>query len=188
MVFPKQQLAVPNQVTVKVLIKWNIEDDQDWDVALKNQLLDIARGGRFMSNQTAATAHSPYGDNWDVLWLGHCGMAIHENNRRRFVIHQDPTTPPVHRLHTPVGAPMNTNWEVNGTRLVFNGFGTCSWAYAVSNIGAHKIVKAMSVDPFNSGFDNGMGEMCKKEKLNCLAAYPPVFGAYEPQGDNDKYG
>lgn len=161
----------------------------DWDLGLKNQLVDIARGGRFLSNQTGAISHSPYGDNWDVLWLGHCGNRIRESNNQRFAIHQDPTVPPLHRIHTPWDgqSPGNYEWRINGTRSVFHsGGGSCSWAYAVRYAGAQKLVKAMSVDPFNNGFDNGLGGLCGSGKLNCLGIWPPLFGAYAPVGDEDK--
>ena len=26
--------------------------------------------------QTVPPMHSPYGDNWDMFWLGHCGMSF----------------------------------------------------------------------------------------------------------------
>src|ERR1700712_3532369 len=42
------------------------EDDADWDVALKMQLVQFARGSRFILNTTESEAtHSPYGDDWD---------------------------------------------------------------------------------------------------------------------------
>jgi len=178
--------ALRQVVTDRLSSALILEDDVDWDVALKNQLLDIARGGRFFSNQTDAASHSPYGDKWDVLWLGHCGMGPHADDRRRFIVHQDPTAPPESRLHTIAGRPEKEEWAEKGTRIMFTGHGSCSWAYAVSNSGAHKILKAMSVDPFSGGFDNGMGGLCKEKKITCLTVFPPMFGTHAPIGDSDK--
>jgi len=116
------------------LIENSIEDDADWDVALKNQLLDIARGSRFLSNQTDATSHSPYGDGWDVLWLGHCGMGPHADDRRRFIIHQDPTAPAESRIRTIAGRPEAKEWAQSGKRIVFTGHGSCSVSWDVWRI------------------------------------------------------
>ena len=49
-----------------------IEDDVDWDVAIKEQMPlisdAVANFSRVDLNNPA-----PYGRSWDVLWLGHCG-------------------------------------------------------------------------------------------------------------------
>jgi len=64
------------------------EDDADWDVALKEQLVQFARGSRFITNTSEdAFSHSPYGNDWDMLWIGHCGTwVLPDDNRRFFVI------------------------------------------------------------------------------------------------------
>lgn len=67
----------------------------DWDVRLKSQLAPFARGIHILSqpirnspkdnlypteldlsygDKVQEPMHSPYGDNWEVLWLGHCGV------------------------------------------------------------------------------------------------------------------
>jgi hypothetical protein len=166
----------------------DIEDDIDWDVSLKSQLLDMARGSRFLSaNNTQSSPISPYGDDWDVLWLGHCGSTIHADDGRRVIISDDPTVPLKQNLHTPAGAPPDYEWAINGTRILYKaGSGSCTWAYAVSFRGAHRLLNAMSVDPFNSPFDLGMGALCSWGVLNCFAVYPPIFGAHAPIGVMNK--
>lgn len=128
------------------------EDDADWDVSLKHQLVQFARGSRYISNTTDPEfASSPYGDNWDLLWIGHCGTWYHEEDYRRFfVIPKDPTVePPSHRDN--VDEPDMSRWEGgpsgdNRTRIVFhsNG-GVCTAAYAISQQGARKALYHVSL-------------------------------------------
>ena len=60
------------------------EDDADWDVNLHTQLEQFAQGSRYItsswsgskelkSKASGGDANSPYGEDWDLLWLGHCG-------------------------------------------------------------------------------------------------------------------
>ncbi|RAL67175.1 hypothetical protein DID88_007953 [Monilinia fructigena] len=54
-----------------------MEDDVDWDIRLLNQLPEYARGIRTLSHiPSTQRQHSPYGDNWDILWPGHCGDVL----------------------------------------------------------------------------------------------------------------
>jgi len=78
-----------------------MEDDADWDIRLRDQLVDFAKASRVLNDraeqqrplelnhtsegtvihfediadeQPSAGSDSPYGSSWDVLWLGHIGM------------------------------------------------------------------------------------------------------------------
>jgi hypothetical protein len=44
-----------------------IEDDADWDIGLKSQLVEFGRGSRWLLDSDDKATHSPYGDNWDIL-------------------------------------------------------------------------------------------------------------------------
>ena len=54
-----------------------VEDDVDFDVELKDQIRLVSNNVREFMGTTAENA-LPYGENWDVLWLGHCGSAIED--------------------------------------------------------------------------------------------------------------
>jgi hypothetical protein len=171
------------------------EDDSDWDLHLKYQLLDVARGNRFLSrpkDDPAAVSieeepgshnHSPYGKDWDIIWLGHCGS--HSNpDTSRFVLKNDPTVPRESDIMYPAGSPEPAAlWKEPGTRIMYkSGNGVCSWTYAVSFIGAQKLLNAMSIEPFNQGFDQGLGRLCSTGILRCTHIFPPIFGAHAPAG------
>jgi len=50
-----------------------LEDDADWGVSLKSQLHTVAEKTRSLGNVARdQRTHSPYGDEWDLLWLGNC--------------------------------------------------------------------------------------------------------------------
>lgn len=49
-----------------------VEDDVDWDVDIKAQMRLVSDGVRDYTAMEESDT-TPYGDEWDVLWLGHCG-------------------------------------------------------------------------------------------------------------------
>ncbi|KAK8121792.1 hypothetical protein PG984_010462 [Apiospora sp. TS-2023a] len=181
-----------------------LEDDADWDVRLKQQLIDIAEGGRLLLNmakqeplfqannlpagghETAATVsdgtpvspsssvppHSPYGDDWDILWLGHCGETFPERipghevvnlNSARYTYYamrDDETMPPPANTSSWIGGDLRRE---PGTRWVhFSGGPTCSAGYALSQAGARKVLHALSVGgTLIAQLDNAMADLCR---------------------------
>jgi GR25 family glycosyltransferase involved in LPS biosynthesis len=178
--------------TSSVLI---FEDDADWDVALKAQMRQFALGSRWLLNNTdAKPPHSPYGDGWDVLWIGHCSMHSHNSDDRRWVIRNDPTvTPPGFRGS--LLQPWDLRyWETgphgnNHTRLVFTaGYGFCTASWAISLAGAEKILYQLSMVPFAQPIDLGVGDMCKDKALNitCIAPFPNIVGVSKSAGSLER--
>ncbi|ETI28870.1 hypothetical protein G647_01322 [Cladophialophora carrionii CBS 160.54] len=173
------------------------EDDADWDVAIKLQLVQFARGSRFITNTTQdATPHSPYGDDWDILWIGHCGTwVLPDDNRRFFVIPDDPTTELPQFRHDNVDQPKMTPWEKgpdggNHTRIVFRSEGAvCTAAYAISQKGARKALYHMSMVPYNSPIDWGLANLCKNKEYNltCISPWPQLVGVSRPTANTAKW-
>lgn len=128
-----------------------MEDDVDWDVMLKAQMVEIARGTRYLQNITSKDKpHSPYGDNWWLLSTGNCGVSIKtEYDQKHWVIDNDPTVIPwKHRklFRHPNAKPK----ELSGmnTRLIFGlkGF-ICTASYAISLTGATNTMYDQGVLP-----------------------------------------
>ncbi|KAJ9606245.1 hypothetical protein H2200_009206 [Cladophialophora chaetospira] len=168
------------------------EDDADWDVAIKYQALQAARATRFITHQQKEGGTlSPYGDDWDMMWLGHCAAEPDPINDRRFVVENDPTvTPPWKRFEvygtdiSPFQEP-SVDFADYRTRVWFRmKFGFCTAAYGISLRGAEKVVFTESMVPFNTQVDSGMGIMCKDHILNftCISPYPTVVGVSKPAG------
>ena len=161
-----------------------LEDDSDWDPAFKDQLADFATGSRYISGATTKP-HSPYGDDWDLLWLGHCSAQQDPADDRRFVIENDLTTPPGnHRLNFNEVPPMNKLGYDNNTRIVFHANdGVCLYSYALSYRGAQKVLRWQNnVKKFHP-IDIGIGNQCKNDaNFKCIAVFPQLVDSHKSAG------
>jgi GR25 family glycosyltransferase involved in LPS biosynthesis len=182
------QKMVHNQISSALVF----EDDADWDVALKAQMRQFALGSRWLLNNTDGKAlHSPYGDGWDVLWIGHCSIHSHKSDKRRWVIRNDPTVSPPGFRGSMLQPYDLSYWETgprgdNHTRIVFTaGYGFCFAGWAISLAGAEKILYQLSMRPFSEPVDNGLGDMCKDGTYNitCIAPFPNIVGVSKPAGE-----
>jgi GR25 family glycosyltransferase involved in LPS biosynthesis len=172
------------------------EDDADWDVSLKQQMVQFARGARYITNTSeTASTFSPYGNNWDILWIGHCGTWFHEeDNRRVFVIPNDPTVEPP-EFRNNVDMPDMTHWEGgpegdNSTRIIFNSMGgVCTAAYAISQQGARKALYHMSMLPYNLPVDWGFAGLCADRSVDfiCVSIFPQLVGVSRPTANTAKW-
>lgn len=72
-----QKMVRENIATALIL-----EDDADWDVSIKEQLAAFAEGVLAIRNDTASRGGSPYGDDWDLLWVGACEVSEPRFERR----------------------------------------------------------------------------------------------------------
>src|SRR5256885_3236528 len=162
------------------------EDDADWDVSLKMQLVQFARGSRFLLN-TTGSPRSPYGDSWDLLWLGHCATKLDPSDNRRFVIPNDPTVVPP-EARTEFEKPDMTNFD-DRTRIVHvQSWGSCTAAYAISLRGAEKVLYHESMMPFNNAVDEGFAWMCESlSYFTCVAPFPTLIGVSRPAGPTNRW-
>lgn len=167
-----------------------MEDDADWDVAIKTQLQSFAVAVRALQGTGSGSTDSPYGDDWDVLWLGHCGVEC-RTDMPFFMAPNDPTILPPHhflpywRDPPPIERP-------DHTRLICpSSDGVCSIVYAVSYHAARRILSALSVNPsgiaenidIGAQFDVSLGRMCGSGYLKCFAPYPSLTGGYIKSSD-----
>lgn len=190
-----------------------LEDDVDWDIRLKDLLQEFAVSSSFLLQRGTgrqeqvrqedirpfkAPKNSPYGDGWDVLWLGHCGMGVPKDTS--LVRHEDdPTVPEVKYLKS---------WDETATsplkdypphtRLVMpQKEGVCSLAYAVSQAGARKLLYTVGLQRLDGAFDIMLRQFCegkdtdnedKKdddggERANrCLGVLPQLFDHHRRVG------
>ncbi|KAJ9257625.1 CAZyme family GT25 [Paecilomyces variotii] len=170
-----------------------MEDDADWDVTLKTQLQSFAVAVRALQSGSHAHTASPYGDDWDVLWLGHCGLEC-RTDLPYFLTPHDPTVLPPGRFlpywrqPPPIERPDHARLTCTASDAV------CSIVYAVSYRGAQKILSALSVDPSviaeqvdtGAQFDVSLGRMCGIGYLRCFAPYPSLTGGYRSAGPTTK--
>ncbi|KAJ5619106.1 hypothetical protein N7510_003090 [Penicillium lagena] len=179
------QRIVDNRIGSAIIM----EDDADWDVNIKIQLRSFAIGIRALQGTTETPTTSPYGDNWDILWLGHCGIEC-KTDLPVYQTPNDPTVPeprhflPYWRDPPPIERP-------DHSRLICTANdGVCTSLYAVSYHGAQRILAALSVNPFGlaeeidigAQFDVSLGRMCGNGYLRCFAPYPSLTGTYRSAG------
>jgi len=149
-----------------------LEDDADWDLNIKNQMLRLANGiSTVVGNKN--DYHSPYGTSWDILWLGHCSDP---HTEVKSVTYYDNDTLAAEFLN-----PETAKHIIQGERQIqeFTS-AVCTFGYAVTNKGAHKLL-----DVYATGIDNPIDlileEACTDQTLHCIIVYPTIIGMYQPQ-------
>lgn len=153
-------------------------------------------------DQASSSQSSPYGDYWDVLWLGHCG-ALGPYQGRVYSFN-DSTAPPKKFEYAILGTdPPDPYERPDNLRAVHPIYWTlCTYAYAVTLKGARKLRNAgqKSSEPWDLRLNN----ICRDiPSVRCASVSPQLFTAafspttidYDGQmlpaltnPDNDKLG
>jgi hypothetical protein len=117
--------------------------------------------------RTVVPVQSPYGDNWDALWLGHCGMhfPFEENTvipKGRVVQTDSQTVPQQQHLWTMSDPDDLKQQYPNHTRVIHHvQDGICSLGYAVSRKGARQMLFALGMKNLNAAFDILLRRYCE---------------------------
>ncbi|GAM89592.1 hypothetical protein ANO11243_076310 [Dothideomycetidae sp. 11243] len=175
--------------------KWGsaliMEDDMDWDVRIRQQTAMIAQGTRELArkrddwesrphNRTDDNPHSPYGDTWDVLWMGHCS----DPPRAKPLVVWPDATVIARQRYAGIDRLVTTVLE-EGERSVHRSVNpVCTFAYAISAAGARKVLAIASTGK-GGAFDLMLNHNCKQGTLDCVSVNPEVFDPYHP-ADGDK--
>lgn len=143
---------------------------------------------------TVAPTRSPYGDHWDVIWAGHCGMHFPFADgatipKGRVVQSNDHTVPQQHHLWT-ISDPDDLKAQYpNHTRVVHHvQDGICSLAFAVTQKGARQMLHELGLKAMNAAFDIQLRWFCEgtgrpnRGYHNCLTVQPSLFGIHLPAG------
>ena len=142
-----------------------LEDDADWDVAIRSQTPGIANAVRDLTNGVVG----PWGFNWEYLALGHCGAGAVPDDAYRVI--KDNTTGPAAEHQALWGAEKELK---DKTRFVHRTSGTvCTFGYAVTRHGAQKLIDHLS----GSGepLDIDYASFCGGGGLNCYAVTPEII-------------
>ena len=165
-----------------------LEDDVDWDIRLKSQLIDFAKGARWlMNNPTTARTNSPYGEGWDVLWIGVCSDIFPKDDQRMYVLPDDQSVPDHQSLKANNIDQLKTYPE--HSRLIHMAGGPiCSFAYAVNYRSAQKLLFGASVKELRGIFDNALSWWCTdhSQDAQCIVAQPTYFFHHRPAGLESK--
>ncbi|KAI2623473.1 glycosyltransferase family 25 protein [Hypomontagnella submonticulosa] len=157
-----------------------VEDDVDWDLRIKDQIRLVSDNVRAYTG-VKEDDRTPYGTNWDVLWLGHCGS----------IITDDMPTPRVYPDDSRCETELYSGWSkrflreklTEGHRQVQASLMTvCTFGFGVTRQGARKIVPQLSRGA-DEAFDVALSAHCRDKKLNCVVVNPQLFNHYEPPAD-----
>ena len=168
-----------------------LEDEVDWDLNLKVQLELFSQASRYITRVPEDNAWSPFGDDWDLIWLGHCGAQIQPGDLRRFLIENDATVAaPQRRFNKfPETVDMVKEGYEEHSRIVFRTVAArCPNAYALSYRGARRVLHALSTTDTFAPFDVALSNLCAGDpKFKCLSLFPQLFEKY-PKSDTTEDG
>ncbi|KAI1772261.1 hypothetical protein F4818DRAFT_454124 [Hypoxylon cercidicola] len=155
-----------------------MEDDTDWDIAIKYQMSLIAPHISTVTNSISSGELQPYGNSWDLLWIGHCGDAVplsgvisifdytlpetaeyRENNGRHVTLTSKPQQRLIHMSDGPV----------------------CTYAYAVTRHTAMKIYE-YTKDGTNNIITTDFRHWCQAGFLRCVSVNPELFHHHKSAG------
>ena len=147
---------------------------------------------------------SPYGDGWDVLWLGHCGVNFpnteladaaqkSKNLPKGRVVHlNDETVPEPKYLKMLAEYEDPVKIYPPHSRIVHHAMGSiCSLAYAVTQASARQILYDMGIKSFEAPFDLMLRDYCQGSGVRsyhpCLTVQPQLFNHHRPAGNMSSY-
>lgn len=166
-----------------------LESDADWDLRIHEIMQPLAKGIQHLVDWPFTIEHQnvdqqlyPYGDSWDIVWIGHCG-SNRDGNVRAYTWN-DTSVPPEHREYTfDVG--ISSEQHTPGTRMVFQfGRTTCTTGYAISTRGAQKLVGYFKET--NDNIDLKLSSVCSsRPDMTCLGVWPQVITAAETKSNID---
>ncbi|KAK3294029.1 uncharacterized protein B0H64DRAFT_325599 [Chaetomium fimeti] len=142
---------------------------------------------------TTPATTSPYGDDWDLLWVGHCGMHFPFKNgknvpRSRVIRPDDETVAPKKNLWT-FNIPFTLADKYPPHTRAYHHVqeGVCTLAYAVSRRGAQKLLREVGLREVTDAYDILLRFFCegtkgRKAGRQCLTTQPTLFAHHRPAG------
>ena len=162
-----------------------LEDDVDWDVRIKEQMLRVAPAVRGFAgvHDVSQNDQVPYGNGWDILWIGQCRETI-DDSRGTLAWQEffDNTRP---KSDNYTGWGKDDTWKLTEDHraVVWANEPLCTFAYAVSRRGAGRILEWAGAGK-GEAFDVKLMWGCKPDgPLRCVTVYPEVMHQYFPPED-----
>ncbi|KAK0634390.1 hypothetical protein B0T17DRAFT_566896 [Bombardia bombarda] len=143
---------------------------------------------------TVAPKVSPYGDDFGLLWLGHCGMHFPTPDRKQIpkgrVIQLGDETAPQRRYLWSLNQPFTLKEKYpEHTRAVHHvQEGVCSLAYAVTQKAARQLLHEIALKGVTDAFDILLRFYCEGAKgrayHRCLTVQPSLVNHWKGIGPN----
>jgi hypothetical protein len=136
---------------------------------------------------------SPYGDHWDVLWIGHCGMHFPFESsahvpKQRIIRLRDETVAPHRHLWTyNIPFTLKETYPEHTRAYHHVQEGVCSLGYAVTQRGAQKLLFEVGLKDVSEAFDLLLRYYCEGEQgraggRQCLTTQPGLFQHHRAVG------
>lgn len=155
-----------------------MEDDVDWDIKIKEQMQLVAPMLKALTN-AASDSHSPYGDSWDLLWLGHSGDPI-DFGVGRFQLTMDRTLPDSTIYRHVYGG--GSYYPPQLRAVHYSVAPLCTFAYAVTHAAALKMY-ALSRGGHDKIITMSLRKWCTHGQLRCITVNPEVFHHHQKAGE-----
>ncbi|CAH0017999.1 unnamed protein product [Clonostachys rhizophaga] len=141
--------------------------------------------------KTVPATVTPYGDMWDLIWVGHCGMRMPPADspvpRGRVVSVNDESVPEKRYLWS-LAPPFTLKDEYpDHTRVVHHAQeGVCTLGYAVTQRGARALLQEVALKDVGDPVDILLRFYCEggkgRRNHNCLAIQPALFNHHRTEG------
>ena len=162
-----------------------MESDVDWDMRIKDSMVGVGDGVKAVADwpfpdpqhpRDFSKESSPYGDKWDLMWIGHCG--INADGNGRIYAFNDSSAVEEDRAWN-FGERPGEGHRPPGTRIVFQTRKTvCTTSYAISLEGARKFEKKFR--EANSPIDLKLWDHCEHDPTTrCVGTWPQVISMTE---------
>lgn len=153
-----------------------IEDDVDWDVTLRTQMQLVSDNVRKFT-RVAEDDLTPYGTDWDVLWIGHCGEVPTEGAEK--LAYPDSSLMPT-KLYAGWSKKLLASISEGHRAVQYLEQTVCTFGYAVTEAGARRILEVLSSGQ-DEAFDVGLQHKCKQGALRCVTVNPELMHHYNPK-------
>jgi hypothetical protein len=198
-----------------------LEDDIDWDVGIHQQFENLSYAMHALTHPNPLGRHidptyptprsgdtsnpieikpdtpvtlskqSPYGDEWGMLWVGHCAASLPDSSVQKFqrgrVVWEDETVPE-HQYLSYNGGHHLVEQYPNHTRAVHHALGNvCTFGIAVTQKMAKQLLYHLGVQSLDLPIDLGYRAFCEGAHADkapaCYTVEPPLFTRYRRKGD-----
>ena len=158
-----------------------ISSNAVWDERIRYQLSGFRDAAKTLTNHGLSPSplndpnpvYGPYGNDWDVLWLGHCG----KNSDAFYSSTTSANGVPRAKIWTaPDGRPLEDQYSSTEVRLTSDRpvGELCLSSYAVSYRGAVKLLGL--AEDMSELMDQYVEERCNDGNLKCFMQWPQIMG------------
>lgn len=174
-----------------------IEDDVDWDIRLRTmQIPHAAAAQKTILPKTDSTYYWGHPDDWDLLYLGHCGDyfgtvdkmrvgvgVVHPEDLRRLphILYKDTTLPEPTDVHPFTQSLLSAFNIPRKTRLIHKSkWPLCTFGYAVTRDLALRLLEDLAPPveipgKWVTAYDIAILEACRDKGLRCFTVTPELF-------------